>query len=231
MLVICNGLPRSASTWSYIVAMRLLRGATGAQTHGGYDENIYRFMRDLPASAAHAVLKCHGMDAAGLGLSQLHAARVIYTWRDLKDATASFMAMFGADFDHTFAVMSNSLDLYARHRASGALILGYPEILQDGPTAVARIADYLGLAAEREMVESVAEGASLARTRERVDLIGSIDYGDRLIRHEQSLYDPETLLHVDHVRNGGIGYGAEALNEAQRRRIDRLAQDKGLMPG
>ena len=104
MLLLCNGMPRSASTWSYNVAMALLRKDG---VYGGYDENLYRFLCGLPASCVHAVLKCHSLDAAGLALAQLQAAKVIYTWRDLADATASYITMFDVDFEHTIALMSS----------------------------------------------------------------------------------------------------------------------------
>ena len=94
----------------------------------------------LPASCVHAVLKCHSLDAAGLGLAQLQAAKVVYTWRDLADATASFMTMFDVDFEHTIALMSNSLDLYRRHRRNGALILSYEAITQQPTESVAAVA-------------------------------------------------------------------------------------------
>lgn len=226
MLVLCNGMPRSASTWSYNVAMALLRH-TAEEVHGGYDENLHRFLRTLPASCVHAVVKCHSLDGAGVGLAQVHAAKVIYTWRDLADATASYMIMFGTDFDRVLAIMSSSLDLYQRHRRNGALILGYDAIIQQPTELVAAVAAYLNVAASQDQIAEIAEANSLARMREKVKEIGSLDYGERLIRHERSSYDPETLLNVDHIRDGGAGYGASRLNQTQLRRIDELLRAKG----
>lgn len=226
MLVLCNGMPRSASTWSYNVAMALLRH-TADEVHGGYDENLHRFLRCLPASCVHAVLKCHSLDGAGIGLAQVQAAKVIYTWRDLADATASYMTMFDVDFDRTLAIMSSSLDLYQRHRRNGALILGYEAIIRQPAELVAAVAAYLNLEASQDQIAKIAEANSFARTREKVKEIGSLDYGERLVRHERSSYDPETLLNLDHIRDGGTGYGAGRLNQSQLRRIDELLREKG----
>jgi hypothetical protein len=226
MLVLCNGMPRSASTWSYNAAMALLRH-TAEEVHGGYDENLHRFLRTMPASCVHAVVKCHSLDGAGVGLAQVHAARVIYTWRDLADATASYMIMFGTDFDRVLAIMSSSLDLYQRHRRNGALILGYDAIIQHPRESVAAMAAHLNLEASEDQIAEIAEANSLARMREKVKEIGSLDYGERLIRHERSSYDPETLLNIDHIRDGGAGYGASRLNQTQLRRIDGLLRAKG----
>lgn len=226
MLVLCNGMPRSASTWSYNVAMALLR-LTGEEVHGGYDENLHRFLRTLPPSSLHAVVKLHSLDGAGVGLAQVHAAKVIYTWRDLADATASYMAMFGTDFDRVLAIMSSSLDLYQHHRRNGALILGYEAIIQQPKESVASAAAYLNLDASEGQIAEIAEANSLARMRDKVKEIGSLDYGERLIRHERSSYDPETLLNIDHIRDGGTGYGAGRLNQTQLRRVDELLRAKG----
>ena len=226
MLVLCNGMPRSASTWSYNVAMALLR-RTGQEVCGEYDENLHRFLCGLPASCVHAVLKCHSLDAAGLGLAQLQAAKVVYTWRDLADATASFMTMFDVDFEHTIALMSNSLDLYRRHRRNGALILSYEAITQQPTESVAAVASYLNVAVRQEQVAEIAEANSFGRMRERVKEISMLDYGERMVRHDRTSYDPDTLLHIDHIRDGSTGYGASRLTRAQLRRLEKLLREKG----
>ncbi len=237
MLVLCNGMPRSASTWSYNVTIALLR-RTSEEVYGGYDENLHRFLSGLPASCVHAVLKCHSLDAAGLGLAQLQAAKVIYTWRDLADATASFMTMFDVDFEHTIALMSSSLELYQRHRRNGALILSYEAITQQPTESVAAVASYLNIAVRQEQVAEFAEANSFGRMRERVKEISMLDYGERLVRHNRTsyfddahdrsyVYDPETLLHLDHIRDGSTGYGASRLTQAQLHRLEELLGEKG----
>lgn len=238
MLVLCNGMPRSASTWSYNVAMALLRD-TAQEVRGGYDENLHRFLCGLPATCVHAVLKCHSLDAAGLSLAQVHAAKVIYTWRDLADATASFMTMFDVDFEHTIAIMSSSLDLYLRHRRNGALILSYEAIMHQPTESVAAIAAYLNVAARQELVVEIAEANSFDRMREKVEEISTLDYAGRLVRHDRTLYadaarsdrsyfyDPETLFQLNHIRDGSAGYGASRLTQVQLRRLEELVREKG----
>jgi hypothetical protein len=238
MLVLCNGMPRSASTWSYNVAISLLRH-TAQEVYGGYDENLHRFLCGLPASCVHAVLKCHSLDAAGLRLAQLQAAKVVYTWRDLADATASFMTMFDVDFEDTISVMSSSLDLFLRHRRNGALILSYEAITQQPTESVAAVASYLNVAARQELVAEIAEANSFGRMREKVKVLSTLDYAERLVRHERTsyidaarsdrsyLYDPETLLNLDHIRDGTTGYGAGRLNQSQLRRLEELLHEKG----
>jgi hypothetical protein len=232
MLLLCNGMPRSASTWSYRVAMALLRKDTPPMAcrpfaefpadgvYGGYDENLHRFLSRLPASCVHAVLKCHSLDAAGLALAQLRAAKVIYTWRDLADATASYMAMYDAGFEQTVALMSSSLDLYLRHRKNGALILSYEAITQRPTESVAVIASYLDVAACQERVAEIAETNSFGRMRE---LKASAEGSALASIASNSALVMDRL----HVRDGATGYGARRLSQSQLRRLEELLHEKG----
>ncbi|HTQ18074.1 sulfotransferase domain-containing protein [Mycobacterium sp.] len=220
------------------MAISLLRH-TEQEVYGGYDENLHRFLCGLPASCVHAVVKCHSLDAAGLHLAQVQAAKVIYTWRDLADATASFMAMFDVDFEDIISVMSSSLDLFLHHRSNGALILSYEAITQQPTDSVAAVASYLNIAARQDLVAEIAEANSFGRMREKVKEISTRDYAEHLVRHDRTsyidaarsdncyLYDPETLLHLDHIRDGSTGYGAGRLNQTQLRRLEELLHEKG----
>jgi hypothetical protein len=233
MLVLCNGMPRSASTWSYNVTIAVLH-STGEEITSGYDEDLHHFLTGLPVSCVYAVLKCHSLDTAALGQSGSQDAKVIYTWRDLADATASFMTMFDVDFEHAVAVMSSSLDLYRFHQSNGALILSYEAITQQPIESVARIASHLNIAVPQEVIAEIAEAHALARMRQKVKEIGTDEYDDRLAHHERTayveavrrnrryVYDPETLLHIGHIRDGSIGYGASRFTRDQLRRLDEL---------
>jgi hypothetical protein len=224
-------MPRSASTWSYNVALALLRQAKMGEVVGGYDENLERFLSAIPESAAHAVVKCHSLDEAGIKIANSHHAKVIYTWRNLADAIASLMEMFHMGFGDAIAAMSASLDLYHYHRRNGGLILGYREIVAEPELSIREIAAYLQIDILAEQVEALAESTSMDSMRAKADEIGSPDYGQKLIRRDGASYDPVTLLHANHIRNGGIGYGRKLLTRDQLGQIDALLAEKGLFAG
>jgi hypothetical protein len=228
MLVACNGMPRSGSTWSFNVALQLMRSMGAGDVYGGYDESLYSFFDKLPEDARHAVVKCHTLDMVGIGLAQVRAITVIYTWRNLADAAASFMLMFGVGFDHAIAVLEHSLDLYHFHRRNGALILSYEDLTQRAEESVERVAAHIGATASASLIREIAEGTSLGKMRERVVEIAAPEYAPRLIEHEQTFYDPETLLNLNHIRHGGSGYGASRLEESQLERLRDLVRRKGV---
>ena len=230
MLILCNGMPRSASTWSFNVVTGLLRRSYPDQTvQGGYDEDVAGFLRGIDRDTAHAVLKCHALDAVGHTLVHIGAAKVVYTWRDVADATVSYMRMFGNDFEHALQVMSTSLQLYRFHLESGnAVILGYDDIMTYPAEAIELIARYLGIEARPDLIAEVNEETSLDRVRDKVEQLNSNEAKGRLIRHENTLYDPDTLLNVNHIRDGGSGYGRAFLSTEQCEQLDDLMRRWGL---
>jgi hypothetical protein len=213
--VVCNGMIRSASTWSYNVALRLMRAAVGDRVYGDYSENTQAFLDASPA-ADYRVLKCHMLDDLARQLIRSGQARVIYTCRDLADAAASFMRMFHYDFEHTWLALRGALDLYRLHRDSGAaLILGYGPLTARPLDAIARIAAWLDISAPAATMEEIARHTSLASARARVDALKAGTDADKLVRFDRFVHDRETLLNIDHIRDGGSGYGQALLTAEQ----------------
>jgi hypothetical protein len=224
-IVFCNGMIRSASTWSYNVVMKLMRAVVGEGVYGNYNENIAQFLESCPSSASYLVLKCHMLDPVGRGLLERGEARVVYTCRELADAAASFMTMFQFDFEHTLSALEGALELYRLHRNSGhALILGYREITSQPLESVGKIAGHLGINAPVEVLERITEETSLERARDRVEQLKAGVDADKLVRFDRFVHDRETLLNIDHIRDGRRGYGRATFTEQQLNRIDALAK-------
>ena len=235
MLVICNGMPRSASTWSFAVVMELLRRyKPQEEVHGNYDANVAHFLETAAATASHLVLKSHVLDYVGRTLSRVHAARVIYTWREPLDAVASSMDMFGYGFEHSFALVRDSLELLRFHRHTGnAAILSYKQIVNRPIVATELIASCLGLWDQPEIIRQVAEDMSLAQMLKRLEERGAISDRDRpnhlgLDILQQHTFEWQSLL-LCHIRHGGFGYGGERLSTQQARRVKDLSQKYGLL--
>ncbi|HVN64292.1 MAG TPA: sulfotransferase domain-containing protein [Candidatus Binataceae bacterium] len=207
--------------------MGLLRRAGGHRPiYGSYSEDVGEFLAGITPNVGHAVLKCHILDPLGRTLIGLNACRVIFTWRDVADAAVSFMVMFNHDFEHAFSVMNSSLELYRFHRKSGnAAILNYDQIMSDPIGAIERVAMYLGLGAHAGIIRQVAEETSFERMREKVAQIGDRqNKADTLVQLPNTAYDPETLLNLNHIRDGRSGYGAERLTPEQLGRINQLRE-------
>jgi Sulfotransferase domain len=228
-IVICNGMTRSASTWSFNVAMELFRRVGGTQTpYGGYDENIARFLSQAPRSANRLVVKCHSLDPLGRVLARTGRAKVIYTRRDAADAVASAMTMWDQDFEYALASVEASLELYAFHRKLGtALILDYEDIVNSPRQSVERIAAHLGLGLEPHMIAEVAEATSFERMREKAQQLTDPRSQHRVVQVDEVRYDRESLLHPGHIQNGGSGYGRQLLSADRLAKIDCILARSG----
>ena len=173
MLVICNGMPRSASTWSFAVVLELLRRChPGALIHSGYDENIERFLDSMPPAPPTRSSSATSWTIAARALSASGSARLIYTWRDPADAVVSCMRMFSHDFDTALRAVSASLELHRFHvRGGAALVIPYDQLLAEPEATVSRIASFLSLGPSRQIVSAVVEATSIERMRERADAL------------------------------------------------------------
>jgi hypothetical protein len=173
------------------------------------------------------VLKCHGLDSAGKALCTLGSARIVYTHRGLHDAIASWMQMFNTSFDDACGAMHKSLHLYRFLRECGnCLFVPYDLVTADNAGAIRRIAEYLGLDLPEARILAIAALTSLDRMKSVARSIRDDSPG---VVHEGTLvYDSQTLLHRNHVRNGGTGYGRAMLSQRECAAIGRLLEELGV---
>src|SRR5260370_15143169 len=145
MLVFCNGMPRSGSTWSFNVTLGLLRRCLpGEEIQSGYSETPVEFLKAAVPTASHVVLKCHFLTPLARALLRTRAAKVVYTWPDLPDAIASWRGIFGRRFEEGLRAAGSSLELLAFHRSYGnAAIIAYDELFYRPKHTIPRIAEYL----------------------------------------------------------------------------------------
>lgn len=220
-IVICDGMARSASTWSFNVALMLLRSAEVGPVQAGYDESVEAFFASLPSGTGNAVLKSHRLDQIGRRLATSGRARVVYTWREPADAVASAMAFFSWDFATACGVIERSLRLRAFHLETGsALILSYGEIVAAPAAALEQVAEYLEVDVARGSLDEISRATSLESMRARADAVESTGGPG---------HDPESLLHPGHVRDGG-SYGRDVLTAEQLAVLEAMSARFGLRP-
>lgn len=217
MIVLCNGMPRSASTWSFNVCRLLLQELRPRATLcARYHENIAQAIDPLCGSYEHVVLKCHTLDQRGREMCRAGVARPVYTHRDPFDAIHSAMAMFQHTFDDALDSIRRSLELFEFHRANGnAHIVEYRAIVRTPKKAIAMLAAYLELEANPEVVGRVAEQTS---TQAMMAIAAQVGRERRGVRTPRSIYDPETHVHRDHIRDGRTGHGRGFFTSEQLRR-------------
>jgi len=222
-------MQRSGSTWAYNVILELLRSCDPNQSIlGVYDEHPGMLLSNLDPTWSHIVIKAHALDNAGYVLCRTGAGRSIFTWRDPHDAIASLMRTFGHSFETSVESIRKSIGVWGFCRTTPtSTIVSYRSIIETPSFAIRRIAADLGFDVSAQQIDRVADATSFERMKRVSQAVEQLDSG-RIIRDGVYTYDRETLLHQDHIRNGGSGYGKQMLSPQQVCSIDAMMEESGF---
>jgi len=229
MLVVCDGMIRSGSTWSFNVVMKLLRSADKSRrTFGLYDENPAVLRAGLRPRSSHLVVKSHSLDGSARDLCVSGALKTIYTWRHPYDVVASGLRMFHFSSDHALHILREALRVWAFHRATkSAHIVAYESIVTKPRVAIAEIGAYLGLKTSNVDLLRIADEMSFENVKRLSQHVEELD-PKRIIRDNGQVCDRETHLHQNHVQDGRTGYGVRVLDEACLDAIDEVLVEEGF---
>ena len=198
MLVLCTGMARSGSTWSFNVAKQLLRRVSGS-VRAGYADTVGEALRVHGQTAEHVVVKCHDPDDVGRALIKQGLCRTIYTYREPLDAVLSAVEAFERPFEGAVAVTQASLALMRfQVEAGGVLCLWYGDVVGRSREAVAAVADYLGLALPADAITEVADELSRDNVRRLIKAQGKS--ATQAVRPDAS-WDTGTLFSDRHLRD------------------------------
>jgi len=212
-LILCTGMPRSGSTWSFNACMSLLESThPDASIVGFYSADIRAVLTER--SADYLVIKCHNVDEAGHGAIGRGECRTVYTYRDPCEAVASFIVFADVSFDDALASIKASLEFMTFQRRYGdALFLSYTELNETPQHAIRKIADHLGLAGDEAAITAANRRSSrqeAAAVAEKVETLAPAE----VYRDEKYLYHRRSLIHRNHLTGGGARWQS-ALTAAQ----------------
>lgn len=195
---------------------------------GFYNENPAVLFAASRPRFSHLVIKSHHLDPSAYELCRSGAIKAIYTWRDPCDVIVSAMRMFGDTVDHWIGVLRNSLRLWSFHRAAGtACIVSYESIVHAPLAGINSIASYLGIPIEQEQARRILQATSLEQVKGFSQQVQDLEHA-RVVRKDGYVFDRRTLLHQNHIRDGGIGYGAGLLDSEHLAEIDTLLREEGF---
>jgi len=227
MLLLCDGMPRSASTWAYNVVFALLKTAFPKAT-------IQRRLQDGSPSAAELVesranwevMKSHRLDDFSRSVFRAGHGRSIYTHRDIFDAMASYLVMFRMRFDWALLTMEEALDVYDFHYETGNFLsVDYESVVNRSRETIRAIAGFLELELPESEIAAIDEAHSFSAIKELSAKLKE-DGTKRLISNGMSCLDLDSQWHVRHVRNGGIGYGRKYLMPQQIEQIENVIRNR-----
>jgi len=177
-LMVTAGMPRSGSTWLYN-AVRLLLEYTGKLDIGA------GWISDFNSFKNHdvVILKIHYFEPVIAN----NATMILYSYRDIRDALASFKRKFGNEPSIEQARKFIHNDIQWREKAS--YIMKYEDMIAAQEETLRKIAGCLGIT-----------NANLMQIIEDITAM-TYDKGEK----RNDVYNMENLLHKNHITDGRHG--------------------------
>jgi hypothetical protein len=229
--VICAGMYRACSTWQYEVVAHLLeRHRDGRRLGYLTGEQYHELVRAQTGSSARTgwrAFKSHEGDRGFARALSEGRAVAVYAYRDVRDVVFSLMHKRGLSFEQLLRqgmihqVLAN--DRFWTHQPN-VLIQRYEEILADPIGSVRALADHLVIVLDENEAARIADEYSLESNKARTEALRrSLEQAgmDLNTAANAQICDSNSLLHWNHVRNGGSSWFVEA-TPRQRRVLQRL---------
>ncbi len=221
-LVLCLGLPGSASTWVYNVCIHLCGLRQPYLVSMGYSDQAADFLdkiADADASSVALVVKSHYADAGMRDYVASHGAKCLLSIRDPRDCIVSLMERFGESFDSALINVRASCDAVLRFRHPGVPLLRYEDGFFLSLQALALLQQYL---VPEEDVDLDAVGRRYAReaVAQFIAGFGQLE-PERLVVRGRDVSDAVTHWHRNHFGDGMSGKWRSRLSPEQQEGASR----------
>jgi len=147
-IVLCLGLPGSASTWVYNI-VRYLLGQTRRSVVAFYlDDNFADLQAALEANEQqvdYVVLKSHKADSTLFEFLSTHNSGCVLSVRDPRDCMVSLMERFDVSFEDALLALQRSCASLTMYHALGAPLLCYEDHFYRSTETILALKDYLGV--------------------------------------------------------------------------------------
>lgn len=223
-IVLCSGMVRSASTWSYNACRSILQADPWPTVAGFFGEQtqIDRAIAATDLNANNLLIKAH------LPSEQTHAAiaqggiKNIFTYRDPRDSLSSRIAFEAcdvqefADFFRVLGIVRANLQLMDRYQAGGqSLLIPFDQIMQEPAAEIARIAAYLDREITPDHCRNIAADISVDRARQVVENLDHQTPSDTFQAANRTI-ERTTLLQTGHINGAKTGRWRDDLTPDQQ---------------
>lgn len=232
MIVYCLGMQSSGSTWLYNI-VREIFGAAGLD-HAAYRAEMYEhFLDPRAAEHPHAVLRGHNLETGLLRLLHMADIKTILTFREPRDAVASFLQRFGKHGAKFVPVCNdtqrNLATLLSASQHLEHLTFYYEDGFTERLETVRTLADFIGLPLADRQVYAIFDKYRAETVK---SFIANIDHlpQDRLfVDDTQNAMDRQTSFHRTHISDMRIGKWRDVLDGEQQRVATELFADSAKL--
>ncbi len=228
MWIFCCGMQRSGSTLQFQLTAGLVEEAGRGKRVEWVKPHRFKKLREKYAEdQSWKVFKSHVCAKHIAREFYLDNARGVYVYRDLRDVFVSAMRKYATTFELLWNApfLDECLENYHKWTALPHMLISrYEGMITALPAEVARIARHLGLEITPQRCEQIAAEYSIAKQLDRIDEAKR----DGRLKHgvaKETLYDPRTNLHTNHIQSGGRGEWKKFLSQQQVELIEGKAGD------
>lgn len=233
MLIICNGMPRSGSTFVYNLVRLYLEQSVGVKSLGFWKAEGFETGRaEVEAAALREetfLLKTHDPFDPNV-LSCPERVMEIYTIRDLRQIAESMIRVWGFSEDQVMSAISDHIKTaeFSEH-GSQTVVLRYEDVEDRIPVIFKRVSEFLEVSYRPDIAQLAVMEAGRLGDKNREAFMSGIKirisiavqslsrsfHAGRLLRrflpervvqdlkHRLMFVDKKTMLHPGHVRPQG----------------------------
>lgn len=231
--VFCCGMQRSGSTLQFQIAARLVEEARLGRRVEWIEPHRFPELRTKYADVpGWKVFKNHVCTDEMAAEFEHGGALGLYSYRDVRDVFVSNMSKYSSRFDQFWyaGFLDVTLQNYGRWtRLPRVLVSRYESMVADLPGEVGRIATHLGIAVDADACRRIADEHSVESQKRRIER--SVEQGALKQGYAGARYDPESMLHTDHLQGGRVGGWQGRLTEREAALLEGAARDWLLAHG
>ncbi len=215
-VVLCLGLPGSASTWIFNVVTQMHGMPRRSLLTGYLDRSFDEFLQaiaDSEAAIDTLIIKSHQADASLHRYVAEHRAPCILSVRDPRDCVVSLMERFDFAFDSALAAVAKSCHALLAFASLDVVLLRYEDRFFRSGQTISSLYRYLQLAEAVDQDKLLFLNGQSAVER----FISTFDHfpPGRLARHGDDEYDKVSHWHRRHFGDGAVGKWRTRLNPEQ----------------
>ncbi|MHC1791184.1 hypothetical protein [Solidesulfovibrio sp.] len=207
MWVFAAGMRRSGSTVQYQIVKELIKRSGSGCDFGWIDpEKHCTLEQQCNKPYEFNLLKSH--EVSGFIKTQMssHDGIAVYSHRCILDVVSSLMEKNKRNYTDE-QIRSFVLSSKQTHEQwiqwDNVIVQNYQQIVLHLHECVQEIAFALKIEISIEEVNQIADRLHINNQRK---LLGRIKYADNLVEVDaNNVYDPDSLLHLNHISDGGIG--------------------------
>jgi len=219
MIILCTGMFRSGSTWSFNVAKSIIcENNPNSTIFSEYNESIKNVINDKLDAFDNIILKCHRVDEFGKSMIRHGCVKVLYTYRNPMEIIVSGMQTFNQKFDDVLGTVKNSLEfLQFQKEYENTCLISYNEIVSDPFMVVKRISKHIDINLDIGKLKKIDSCFERKKIKKLSDSLKKED--NNIIDVGFSYYNAENLFHRNYIRDENAILWEEFLSEEQKRII------------